>query len=239
MHRGWILHVVIGSYVPLGPTLVVGVISWAMLISYLPQLMLMRFVIIIIFDLSSSLSLICHHHCHHLWFDSSSVIDHCRHHLQFVVVVIFDSSLSSSICCHLRFVNIVDSIRRHRRVDLGLPLPGSHLCTPPFLHLGSLSHPHPSSKGRGRCSGVCISKCVEFEPTSLKGGEGLVSGWHVWLAANWGGEGEGNGSGERMKLNHDELMGDLKLWFPSKIALDVNAQPHDKIIKIYTILEVL
>jgi len=94
--------------------------------------------------------------------------------------------------------------------------------------------PHPS-RGEGHWKGPGDND----EPTSLKGEEGLVSGWCVWSAANWGGEGEGNGSGEWMKLNCDELMGDLKLWFPSKIALDVNAQPHNKIIKICTILEVL
>ena len=71
---------------------------------------------------------------------------------------------------------------------MGLPLPGSPLMylRPPFLHRASLSRPDPSGKGRGRCSGTCVPECaeaLEFEPTSLKRGEGLVFG--LFVVCGW------------------------------------------------------
>jgi hypothetical protein len=64
---------------------------------------------------------------------------------------------------------------------MGLSFPGSPFMylPPPFLDRVSLSHLHPSGKGRGGCSGVRACEWAEvigFEPTSLKRGEGLVSG---------------------------------------------------------------
>ena len=62
-----------------------------------------------------------------------------------------------------------------------LPFPASPLVNlpPPFPHRASLSRPHPSGKGRGGCNEVRGSGCAEAlvcEPTSLKGGEGLIAG---------------------------------------------------------------
>ena len=60
---------------------------------------------------------------------------------------------------------------------LGYPLV---FCPPLFFHQANLCHPHSSGKRRGRCSKVGGSKRVEafeFEPTSLKRGEGLISRW--------------------------------------------------------------
>jgi hypothetical protein len=61
----------------------------------------------------------------------------------------------------------------------GLPYPGSPLMDlpPQFLRRMSLRCPHPSGKGRG--GRVRISEggeAFELEPTSLKRGEGLISG---------------------------------------------------------------
>jgi len=69
---------------------------------------------------------------------------------------------------------------------------------PPFLRRANLSRPHPYGKGRGRCSGVGISKQIqafELEPTSLKRGEGLISVLKRVLEGEIGGEGEGGGGG--------------------------------------------
>jgi len=55
----------------------------------------------------------------------------------------------------------------------------------------------PTSLWKG-CSGVRIAEQVqafELEPTSLKRGEGLISGLGVVVDDEIGGEGEGGGSG--------------------------------------------
>ena len=54
----------------------------------------------------------------------------------------------------------------------------------------------------------------EFEPTSLKRGEGLVDGWLDVVKGKIGGEGEGGGGGiggGRTKLNRDGVDLGLKL----------------------------
>ena len=69
---------------------------------------------------------------------------------------------------------------------------------PPFLRRANLSHPHPSGKGRGGCSGAGISEQVqafELEPTSLKRGEGLIAEMQRLVEGEMGGEGEDGGSG--------------------------------------------
>jgi hypothetical protein len=59
----------------------------------------------------------------------------------------------------------------------------SHFLGPPlcFCHSNSTvehlcTRPHPFRKGRGRC-GCRHPGLLMVEPTSLNGGEGLVSGW--------------------------------------------------------------
>jgi hypothetical protein len=69
---------------------------------------------------------------------------------------------------------------------------------PLFLRRANLSRPHPYGKGRGGCSAVAISERVqvfEVEPTSLKRGEGLISGLQGVVEGEMGDEGEGGGSG--------------------------------------------
>ena len=66
----------------------------------------------------------------------------------------------------------------------------------PFFYQANLSCLHPSGKGRGRCSGVGISKQVwvfEFKPTSLNRGEGLISEFQYWFEGEMGGESDGMG----------------------------------------------
>jgi hypothetical protein len=58
----------------------------------------------------------------------------------------------------------------------------------------------------------------EFEPTSLKRGEGLVDGWLGVVKGKIGGKGEGGGGGiggGRMKLNCDGVDLGLKLRLPT------------------------
>ena len=58
--------------------------------------------------------------------------------------------------------------------------------------------PHPFGKGRGRHGYIPTSEVswgIIFEPTSLNGGEGLITGWLQWLRAKLGGEGEDGGGG--------------------------------------------
>ena len=58
----------------------------------------------------------------------------------------------------------------------------------------------------------------EFEPTSLKRGEGLVSGLSCVFEGKMGGKGEGGGSGMgggRAKLNRDGVDVSFKLRSPS------------------------
>ena len=75
--------------------------------------------------------------------------------------------------------------------------------------------PTSLGKGRGRCDRVGISGRIQafgFEPTSLKRGEGLVSGLLRVFEGEMGGKGEGGGSGMgggRAKLNCDGV--DLRL----------------------------
>jgi hypothetical protein len=76
---------------------------------------------------------------------------------------------------------------------LGLPYPGSPLVflSPPLFRRANLSRPHPCEKGRGECSGVGVSgqvQVLELEPTSLKGGEGLISGLQRVVEGEMGGE---------------------------------------------------
>ena len=123
---------------------------------------------------------------------------------------------------------------------VGLPLPGSPLIylplsispclSPSPTHLPLLSCPHPSGKGRGRCSRVCISECAAFlfAPTSLKRGEGLVSG-HLHM--DQGGKGKGSGrrmSGGWMNINCDGVDVSFKLCSSTKIALDICILLFDK-----------
>jgi len=71
-----------------------------------------------------------------------------------------------------------------------------------------MSRPTSIWKGRGDCGWLRASECAKafaFEPTSLKRGEGLVSGGYVWLAANRGSEREGSGGGERTNINRDAV----------------------------------
>ena len=58
----------------------------------------------------------------------------------------------------------------------------------------------------------------EFEPTSLKRGEGLIDGWLGVVEGEIGGKGEGGGGGmggERTKLNRDGVDLQLKLRSPT------------------------
>jgi len=82
----------------------------------------------------------------------------------------------------------------------------------------------------------------ELEPTSLKRGEGLISGLRPELEGEVGGEGEGGGSGMGRRcanLNRDGVDLSFKLRSPSKITFDMNARYLDKKIKSCIILEVL
>ena len=59
---------------------------------------------------------------------------------------------------------------------------------------------------------------LEFEPTSLKRGEGLVSGLLHVFEGKMGGKGEAGGSGmggEQVKLNRDSIDVSFKLRSPS------------------------
>ena len=81
--------------------------------------------------------------------------------------------------------------------------------------------PTSLGKGRGGCDGVGISGRIQafgFEPTSLKRGEGLVSGLLRVFEGEMGGKGEGGGSGMgggRAKLNRDGVDLQLKLRSPT------------------------
>jgi hypothetical protein len=62
-----------------------------------------------------------------------------------------------------------------------------------------------------------LLRALEIRPTSLKRGEGPLSGSLCVVEREKGGEGEGGGSGMgggRTKLNRDGVDGQLKLCFP-------------------------
>jgi hypothetical protein len=76
---------------------------------------------------------------------------------------------------------------------------------------------------------------IEVEPTSLNGGEGLVTGWTGEVQ---GVQGEGEGSGRKEVVveenertsTHDGVDVCLKLRSSAKITFDMNAcQPDNKI----------
>ena len=70
-------------------------------------------------------------------------------------------------------------------------------------------------------------QALEFEPTSLKRGEGLISGLDVVVEGEIGGGGKGGGngmSGGWTNLNSDGVDLSFKLHSPSQITLDMNAR---------------
>jgi len=91
----------------------------------------------------------------------------------------------------------------------------------PIPPASALEPPTSLGKRRGGCNGVGISEQVqvfELEPTTLKRGEGLVSGCRVCLRAKWVARAKGGGSGMgggQAKLNRDGVDVRFKLRLPS------------------------
>ena len=96
-------------------------------------------------------------------------------------------------------------------------------------------------KGRGGCCVVRVSERgapFVFGPTSLKRGEGPLSGLSRMVETEMGGKGKDGSSGMgagRTKLNRDGVDGQFKLRSHSKITFDISVHWFDKKIKICVI----